>query len=398
MSDQVSFTPQRALSSTIAASAGAKARFYQTGTVTPITVYADAAGTVPLAQPVVADAAGVFAQVFSTATTAVKAVVTAADDTALFTLDPCALTPTESGLASQVSVVPFTGVAATNVQAALQEIQANIGDQTTNAQTLVQTGGSANAYTLTPAVAITDYAQGQRFLARVNHTNTGAATLNVSGLGAKALQRYSDAGALEPLVVGALRVGDIAEVAYDGTRFVLLSSPVGANGVHVPLKAGSFTGQTETEIVCEVPAYCDEVQITLRNFLPSVSGDNLGLQVGTGTELSPTWQTTYSEIFYVATDGSITASQESPSAVSITPATSSTVHPNSSFVRVTGMNKAGFAEITASGGGTNALPTRVMSDVHGYQEDSATRTVLRIIPSSGTIDSLEYKIIGIRAL
>lgn len=234
MSDQVSFTPQRALSSTIAASAGAKARFYQTGTVTPITVYADAAGTVPLAQPVVADAAGVFAQVFSTATTAVKAVVTAADDTALFTLDPCALTPTESGLASQVSVVPFTGVAATNVQAALEEIQVNIGDQTTNSQTIVQTGGSGDAYTLTPAAPITDYAQGQRFLIRPNHANSGAATMDVDALGPKALMRYEGA-LIANLRPNDLRIGDVSEIVYDGTRFVLITAPRDGVPIGTPL-------------------------------------------------------------------------------------------------------------------------------------------------------------------
>jgi hypothetical protein len=51
-------------------------------------------------------------------------------------------------------------------------------------------GGTANALTLTPAVAITAYAAGQAFRFKSGASvNTGAATVNISGVGAIAIQR-----------------------------------------------------------------------------------------------------------------------------------------------------------------------------------------------------------------
>lgn len=80
-------------------------------------------------------------------------------------------------------------------------------------------GGTANAYSLTPANPVPGY--GTRMLAVFSPTvaNTGAATLNISGLGAKALK--SVAG--EPLVAGDLQVGTIYGAFYTGAEFRLLS-------------------------------------------------------------------------------------------------------------------------------------------------------------------------------
>ena len=50
------------------------------------------------------------------------------------------------------------------------------------------TAGAANAYTLTSNRALSAYASGLGFIFKANHTNTGAATINVSGLGAKDLK------------------------------------------------------------------------------------------------------------------------------------------------------------------------------------------------------------------
>jgi hypothetical protein len=219
MSNLVGFTPERALSANITASAGARARFFETGTTTPVVVR-DVDGNV-LAQPVLANAAGVFPQVTYTGTVAVKAVVTASDESALYTLDPCPLAPIGGSGASQITFTPATGISSTNVQAAIVEVQNNITANTANITTLVQTGGSGNAYTLSAAQTITAYAAGQMFLIRVNHENTGAATLNVDGLGARDLQKYSGTS-LVALDSADLRIGDTVPVVYDGTRFVVV--------------------------------------------------------------------------------------------------------------------------------------------------------------------------------
>ena len=58
----------------------------------------------------------------------------------------------------------------------------------------LSSGGSFNAYTLSPNRTVSAYAAGIDFLFLANHANTGAATLNVSSLGVKDLKdRNGDA-------------------------------------------------------------------------------------------------------------------------------------------------------------------------------------------------------------
>lgn len=78
-------------------------------------------------------------------------------------------------------------------------------------------GGAANAYTLTPAAPLPAYSS--RLLAVFVPTanNTGAATLNISGLGAKPI--VSVAGV--PLSSGDLTAGRFYSCFYDGANFRL---------------------------------------------------------------------------------------------------------------------------------------------------------------------------------
>lgn len=70
--------------------------------------------------------------------------------------------------------------------------------------------------TLSPAPAA--YAKGQSFLVKVARTNTGAATLNLNGLGGKPIVRQSGL----PLDGGDLIAGGIYLLTYDGTSFQLV--------------------------------------------------------------------------------------------------------------------------------------------------------------------------------
>lgn len=82
------------------------------------------------------------------------------------------------------------------------------------------TAGVADTYTLTITPAVTAYAAGQVFLAKVHATNTGASTINVSGLGAKSIVKQGGAA----LEAGDLTLGEVITIGYDGTNFQLLSS------------------------------------------------------------------------------------------------------------------------------------------------------------------------------
>jgi hypothetical protein len=79
------------------------------------------------------------------------------------------------------------------------------------------TGGS-NAAVIAPAPAITSYVAGQVFHFKAAANSSGATTLNVSGLGTKAVQV---AGAA---ISGAsITTAGITSVIYDGTQFQLMS-------------------------------------------------------------------------------------------------------------------------------------------------------------------------------
>lgn len=102
--------------------------------------------------------------------------------------------------------------------ATLENIQAQ-------SATAFTTGGSATAFTLTPAPAITANTSGQRF--RVNfHAAAGAApTLAVSGMTAKNLKYRDAAGAKQTVTAVQAPSGWIADVEYDGTDWVVLNVP-----------------------------------------------------------------------------------------------------------------------------------------------------------------------------
>ncbi|KKL99803.1 hypothetical protein LCGC14_1810760, partial [marine sediment metagenome] len=82
----------------------------------------------------------------------------------------------------------------------------------------ISTGGSANAYTFAASQAITAYYDGLILCFDANFANTGTATLNVDGQGAKTIQRNGAA-----LPAGAIETDQKVLVTYDGTNFEVLS-------------------------------------------------------------------------------------------------------------------------------------------------------------------------------
>jgi hypothetical protein len=92
-------------------------------------------------------------------------------------------------------------------------------------------GGSANALTITPAVPMTAYADQDVVTFEAASNNSGAATLNISGVGAKAVRKIIG-GSDVALVSGDLRAGGRYMVNYDSAAnsaagaWVLTSLPI----------------------------------------------------------------------------------------------------------------------------------------------------------------------------
>jgi hypothetical protein len=110
--------------------------------------------------------------------------------------------------------------------------------------------------TTTPALAA--YATGNQFSFVVANTNTGAVTLNVDGIGAKAITRTGTTA----LVAGDMVAGQAVEIIYDGTRFQLVngnsftnlkvSGTLGVTGV------STFTAQPiVSSLTASLPVFTD---------------------------------------------------------------------------------------------------------------------------------------------
>lgn len=83
-----------------------------------------------------------------------------------------------------------------------------------------------DTYVITLSPAPVSYATGMVVYFKANTINTGAATLNVNGLGAKSIVKYLNT----TLVNGDIIAGMFCTVIYDGTNFVL-QNPVANFGV-----------------------------------------------------------------------------------------------------------------------------------------------------------------------
>lgn len=108
------------------------------------------------------------------------------------------------------------------------------------------TAGAGNAYTLAPAVAYGAYTR-ERWTFLVDRANTGAVTLNISGLGAKTVTKPTPAGPAA-LAAGDWQANMMVDVVYDGTQFQMVS-PVGVS---------AFTGGTLTSTLTMAAAAINE--------------------------------------------------------------------------------------------------------------------------------------------
>ena len=105
----------------------------------------------------------------------------------------------------------------------------------------VTTAGASPAYTLALSPAPT-LAAGLRVRVNFHAATTAAATLNVSGTGAKPLKQYSPSGTKVDAVIA---LGQRADVEYDGTDWVILDAlppAAPAQATQAEMEAGTETG------------------------------------------------------------------------------------------------------------------------------------------------------------
>lgn len=136
------------------------------------------------------------------------------DRTVFFETDASNVTGTDPGW--PVGMAPSrVGSSARALQGALTRDWDRRGPTLTSA-------GTANAQTLTYTIAPTAYVRGDTYSFLAGATNTGAATLNVNTLGAKAITKNG----AQALTGGEIAAGVAVMVVYDGTRFQLIGGNV----------------------------------------------------------------------------------------------------------------------------------------------------------------------------
>ena len=124
MADLIDFAPVRILTTNALPGVGYQARFFLSGTTTPVTTYTDEALTIAHPVPLLADAAGVFATVWGATGSPIKAVIADADGATVYTVDPVQSISSASG-AADVSFAPTAEIPQTDVQAAIEAVDDN---------------------------------------------------------------------------------------------------------------------------------------------------------------------------------------------------------------------------------------------------------------------------------
>jgi hypothetical protein len=99
---------------------------------------------------------------------------------------------------------------------------ANISQVQSSYGTFLTVSGT-DTITATVSPSLTAYAVGQSFKFLAAGANTGAATINISSLGAKSIVKNGTT----PLSAGDLVSGSMTQIVYDGTNFQL----IGASGL-----------------------------------------------------------------------------------------------------------------------------------------------------------------------
>jgi hypothetical protein len=172
---------------------------------------------------------------------------------------------------------------------------ANLGQvQSTVAKLISITGTDTVVGTMSPT--LTAYAAGQLFYFIASGANTGAVTLNVDGLGAKAITRDGSTA----LAAGDINSGEIVVVIYDGTRFQMINAAnsfgnttingtltvTGNTGLQANVSVTSALSVGGTFAVTGAATLGSTLAVTGKSDLPTVSTASANAAVAVITDLS----------------------------------------------------------------------------------------------------------------
>ena len=305
MSDIVAFQPVRALDRNGEPVPGALARFFLSGTTTPVTVFSDPAEAVPHATPLEADANGVFPAVFRAGVT-LKVEVTDPDGLVLpgFPVDPAATVRLSGGAAASTSFAPTGNIPATNVQDAIETVQGNF-----SAPLLAGGIGVTGDGPVLANIDATNTASG---FYRWTDTSTGTFPTGWSGNSGVIYLLRENAGNASQVILrrdvqAAWRRRLVNSVWQDWVRddrapelsqaqvvdpasavFGLVSGQRVSQAIAAQAGAWTFTGTAvlagnNTHTITGIPTAAREIEIELANIGGFTSQTTVNIQIGNGT-------------------------------------------------------------------------------------------------------------------
>lgn len=104
--------------------------------------------------------------------------------------------------------------------------------------------GAADAYAISLSPAPSAYTAGMRVSFKAANANTGASTLDVNSLGAKALKSYDGSALAE----SAISADDVVLAAYNGTEFRVLTGKATTSTTKA-FPSGAIVGTTDTQTI-----------------------------------------------------------------------------------------------------------------------------------------------------
>ncbi len=152
----------------------------------------------------------------------------------------------------------------------------NLGQAQNAAYQYLASVSGSNTITASISPAITAYAAGQVFRFVASASNTGATTININSLGAKAITKYGTTA----LSTGDILINGIYEVVYNGTQFQLINSSIEFSGGTV---ANATTFNSDITMSGSMDKWAKGADVASATALPLITDGNYFDVTGTTT-------------------------------------------------------------------------------------------------------------------
>jgi hypothetical protein len=342
---------------------------------------------------------GVFTPVANTVSPAVSATtISSADFNALMAdLTAAGLTNaiTKDGQTTITANIPFSTNKITGLGDATLLQDACTANQVVD-NALIYCGASAvgtDAYSVTATISPGAYVTGSRFIFKADVANTGACSLNISGIGAISIKTLDGSDPIDNSIIA----DQFVVVIYDGTNFVLQNSSsiqtqittnetqITARGM-VLIESQTASASASLDFTSIDSTYTSYV-IDIRNLVPATNGQGLYFRVS--DDGGSTFKSGASDY---RVSGSALAQIPIGVGASNVAADGGVCGKVNIYNPESASLKTLCSEVSITGGSATCLPTSTA----GRYDTAATIDAVQLIFSSGNIASGVAKLYGIK--